>query len=105
MFGVGKVGVAAGGGVEGHDEAVGEAVIEAFGAFVGAVFHVEEAGDLADHAFHLGEAIVDLGGGDAVFELEHAEVSDHEGRIPGDGRGSYSERISPIHMRVWSSGC
>ena len=60
MLGVREITVAVLRGVEGHDEAVGEAVVEAFVALVDAMLHGEQPGDLADHAAHLGEAGVDL---------------------------------------------
>ena len=74
---MGQIRVAARVGVEGHDEAVGESVVEAFRAVVGAVLHREQAGDFSDHAAHLGETIVDLFRSDLRVELEHAVVSDH----------------------------
>ncbi len=77
MFRVREVFVAALGRVEGHDEAVREAVVEAFVALVDAVLHGEESGDLADHAPHLGEAAVDGSRSDLRFEDEGAVVVDH----------------------------
>jgi len=72
-----EVFVAALGRVEGHDETVREAVVQAFVALVDAVLHGEEAGDLADHAAHLGEAMFDGGRSDLRFEDEGAVVVDH----------------------------
>lgn len=48
VLGMGQISVAASGGADGHDEAVGESVIEAFRAVIGAVLHREQAGDFAD---------------------------------------------------------
>ncbi len=72
-----EVFVAALGRVEGHDETVREAVVQAFVALVDAVLHGEQPGDLADHAAHLGETAVDLGRGDALLEDEGSVVVDH----------------------------
>jgi len=77
VFRVREVFVAALGRVEGHDEAVRETVVQAFVALVDAVLHGEEAGDLPNHAAHLGEAAVDGGRGDLRFEDESAVVVDH----------------------------
>ena len=79
-----QVGVAAFLGVKGHHETVSEAVVETLGALVGTVLHGQEAGDLADHAPHLGETAVDLGLGDALLEDESSVVVDHEIRGQGD---------------------
>jgi hypothetical protein len=60
MLGMREIAITALRSVEGHDEAVGEAVVEAFVALVDAMLHGEQPRDLADHAAHLGEAGVDL---------------------------------------------
>jgi len=77
VLGVGKIGVAGFGAVEGHNETVGVAVAEPFIGLVGTVFHTKKAGDQADHGVHLGEALVDLFVGDVGFKLEYSEVSGH----------------------------
>jgi hypothetical protein len=75
VFGVGKVGIAAGLAIEAHDEAVGEFFIEVFLiVIVVTAEDLEETGDFSGHAAHLIEAVGDLGIGDAVLELEHSEV-------------------------------
>ena len=77
VLGVREIAVSAQRGVEGHDEPVREAVVEAFVALVDAVLHGEQPGNLANHATHLGEALVDLGRGDALLEDESSVVVDH----------------------------
>src|SRR6476620_1573853 len=77
MLGMRQIGIAARAVVEGHDEAVREAVIEAFRAVVGTVLHREESWNPPDHRTHFREAFVDLVRSDLRVELEHAVVSDH----------------------------
>ena len=77
MLRVREIAVAALRGIEGHDEPVREAVVEAFVALVDAVLHGEQSGDLADHAAHLGEAGVNLDRGDTLLEDESSVVVDH----------------------------
>jgi Xaa-Pro aminopeptidase len=77
--------IAALGGVEAHDEAVSEAVVEAFIALIRAVFDAEKARDLTDHAREFAEAFVDLFFSDFREKLEYAVVSDHGfGRVNGE---------------------
>jgi hypothetical protein len=54
-----------------------EAIVQAFIALVHAMLHGEEAGDLADHAAHLREAVIDGRWADALFENKCAVVKDH----------------------------
>ena len=63
--------------IEAHEKAVRIAIVEPFAAFIGAVLHAEQAGNLSDHADHFTEAFVDLFLCDFRFKLEYAVVSDH----------------------------
>jgi len=74
-----KVFVAALGRIEGHDEAMREAVVQAFIALVHAMLHGQEARNLADHPAHLREAAINGGLRSAGFEDERSVVVDHGG--------------------------
>lgn len=77
VLGVGEICIATLCVIEAHEKAVRVAIIEAFAAFVGAVLHAEQAGNLPDHADHFAKAFVDLFLCDFGFKLEYAVVSDH----------------------------
>ena len=50
---------------KGYEEAMGEAIVEALGALVRAVLHLEQSGNFPDHSLHFGKTIVDLRVSDA----------------------------------------
>ena len=65
-----QVSIAAFRAVEGHDEAVGEAFVEAFAALVRAVLETDDSENPALHAFECLEAFVDFRLRDLVLELK-----------------------------------
>ena len=77
VLGVGEIFIATLSVIEAHEKAVRIAIVEPFAAFIGAVLHAEQAGNLSDHADHFTEAFVDLFLCDFWFKLEYAVVSDH----------------------------
>lgn len=77
VLGVGEIFITTLRIVEAHEKAMRVAIVESFAAFVGAVLHAEQAGNLSDHADHFTEAFVDLFLCDFRFKLEYAVVSDH----------------------------
>jgi len=85
VLGVREVGVAALGRVKGHDETMREAVVQAFIALIHAMLHREEPGNLADHAAHLRETMIDGRRADALLENKCAVVEDHFTRGWGMG--------------------
>ncbi len=88
VLGVREIGVAALRGIERHNEAVRESIIQTLGALVDTVLHGKQAGDLPDHATHLSEAHLNLGRGDALLEDKSSVVVDHGVRGQGD-RGTW----------------
>lgn len=62
--------------LKGHHEPVGESIVEALIALVGATQNLFKAWDLANHALECTEAIIDLLRGNLWLKLEDAEVFD-----------------------------
>ena len=83
VLGVGEICIATLSVIEAHEKAVRIAIVEPVAAFIGAVLHAEQAGNLSDHADHFTEAFVDLFLCDLGFKLEYAVVSDHSVMLVG----------------------